>query len=69
MIDVESSMIRSVRYDSETQTLTVQFSRGGVYSYADVPPEEYDGLMAAESKGKYMHANIRTSYAYTKQRG
>ena len=51
---VESSMIYAVGYDPDTQTLEVVFNRTGVYRYYDVPPEEYEELMAAESKGRYM---------------
>ena len=51
---VESSMIYAVGYDPDTQTLEVVFNRTGVYQYYDVPPEEYEGLMEAESKGRYM---------------
>ena len=67
MIAVKSSMIRTMGYDPETQTLAVTFKKGTTYHYADVPEEEYEGLLAAKSQGKYFWANIRTSYAYTKQ--
>ena len=51
---VESSMLYAVGYDSKTRILEVVFNRSGIYRYYDVPPEEYEGLMAAESKGRYM---------------
>ncbi|MCC7355043.1 MAG: KTSC domain-containing protein [Anaerolineae bacterium] len=61
---VESSMIHAVGYDPETRTLEVVFNTGKTYQYYDVPPEEYAGLMAAESKGSYMRSHIIDSYAY-----
>ena len=61
---VESSMIYAVGYDSKTRTLEVVFNRSGVYRYYDVPPEEYEELMAAESKGRYMHECIIDVYPY-----
>ena len=61
---VESSMIHAVGYDPETQTLEVVFNSGQTYCYEDVPPDECEGLMAAESKGGYMRANIIDMYPY-----
>ena len=61
---VESSMIHAVGYDPEARTLEVVFTSGKTYCYEDVPPEEYEGLMAAESKGRYMRDNIIDMYPY-----
>ena len=66
---VESSMIASAGYDPEDRTLVVLFNSGKAYEYYDVPPEEYEGLMEAESKGRYMRANIIGGYAYNRFRG
>ena len=63
---VESSMIYAVGYDPDTQTLEVVFNRTGVYRYYDVPPEEYEGLIAAESKGRYMLDCIIDVYPWSK---
>ncbi|HEY7495049.1 MAG TPA: KTSC domain-containing protein, partial [Candidatus Tectomicrobia bacterium] len=38
---------------------------GQTYQYSDVPPEEYEGLVAATSKGSYMRAHIIDLYEYT----
>ena len=64
LITVESSMIHAVGYDAETKTLEVVFNSGRIYRYEDVPLEEYEGLMDAESKGRYMRANIIDVYPY-----
>ena len=67
MQGVESSNLEGVDYDPDTLTLRVMFKGGSTYEYADVPIEEYEGLMAAESKGSYFYANIRRGgYEYTK---
>ncbi len=63
---VESSMIYAVGYDPDTQTLEVVFNRTGVYQYYDVPLEEYEGLMEAESKGRYMLDCIIDLYPWSK---
>ena len=65
MIDlkaVDSSMIAAAGYDPETRTLVVLFNNVKAYEYHGVPQEEYEGLMAAESKGSYMRAHIIDSY-------
>lgn len=64
MIPVESSMIDSVGYDEETRCLQVVFNSGKVYCYEDVPPEVFQELLAAESKGRYMLAHIIDVYSY-----
>ncbi len=64
LITVESSMLYAVGYDSKNRTLEVVFNSGGVYRYHDVPPEEYKELMAAESKGRYIHECIIDVYPY-----
>lgn len=59
---VESSNIRAIGYDPERAILVIEFNNGGIYEYYDVPQYEYDGLMSADSKGSYAHANIYKRY-------
>ncbi len=63
---VTSSDILSVGYDAETQALEIEFTRGAVYQYSGVPQEVYDGILSADSKGKYFHANIKNIYSFLK---
>jgi hypothetical protein len=56
---VVSSNILSIRYDGDSKTLEIEFNKGGVYQYYDVPLAEYEGLMSAESIGSYFYHNIR----------
>ena len=65
-IFVESSNLRSVGYDSTTQTLEIEFNNSGIYQYSNVPQSVYNELMSASSHGSYFSANIRNSYQYTK---
>lgn len=60
---VESSMLYAVGYDEQARELEVVFNSGGVYRYMDVDKEEYEGLIQAESKGRYMRANIIGIYS------
>jgi hypothetical protein len=57
-IPVESDMLEYVRYNEKARHLDVIFRTGDKYRYFDVPPFEYEGLMSAESLGKYMHKRI-----------
>jgi hypothetical protein len=59
---VNSSMLRRVRYDRKNRFLDVVFRAGEKYRYQNVPPDEYDGLMNAESHGKYMQMHIIDHY-------
>lgn len=57
---VASSNIRAVGYDTETQTLRVQFGNGQCYDYPKVPAELHQEFIQAESVGSFFHRNIRT---------
>lgn len=63
---VSSSNISSIGYDVDSQILEIEFHGGSVYSYSGVPLGEYEGIMNADSKGKYFHANIRNRYSFMK---
>jgi hypothetical protein len=62
LMTVESSMIHAVGYESKPRTMEVVFNSGDTYVYEDVPQKVYKGLMAAESKGQYMRAEIIDCY-------
>jgi hypothetical protein len=59
---VNSSMLRRVRYDRKNRFLDVVFRTGETYRYKDVPRDEYNRLMEAESHGKYMQTHIIDHY-------
>ena len=61
MIKVVSSNVVAVGYKGND--LYVDY-KSGSYVYKDVPKKVYDGLVNAESKGKYMHANVKGKYEY-----
>lgn len=65
-VAVSSSNIAAIGYDPDSQTLEIEFTNGAVYQYFGVPPDEHDGFMNADSKGKYLHANIKSRYSYGK---
>ncbi len=69
LLPMESNMISAAGYDSERRYLLVLFNTGKAYEYYEVPPEEYNGLMAAGSKGEYMREHILDQYPYAPFRG
>jgi len=66
MHPVSSSNVASVGYDVDSATLQVEFLNGGVYQYFDVPENVYQGLVNADSVGKYLAAHIKGHYRYSK---
>ena len=65
---VQSSNIHSVGYDAGDQLLEIEFHSGGIYEYYRVPPETYRSLLKADSKGKYFHRNVKSTYKYKRIR-
>jgi len=63
---VESSNIESIGYDSDTETLELEFIRGGIYQYYDVPQYVFEELMSAASHGVYLASNIKGTYSFSK---
>ena len=64
---VTSSNIASIGYDADQMILEVEFHYGTVYQYFDVPESVYEGLMAADSHGKYFDAYVKKAgYQYEK---
>ena len=62
---VSSSNIVSIGYDENTSTLEIEFN-SGTYQYYDVPSYIFDEFMNADSKGSYLHRNIKSSYTYAR---
>ena len=65
-LPVVSSNVAEVGYDPATMILEVKFLNGSVYQYFDVPESLYQELLHAESVGRFLHAQIKNSYRYTK---
>ena len=65
LVSVLSTNLSAMGYDEMTGELQVQFVHGGeIYSYQNVPPEVYFGLLNAPSKGTFFAYNIRNNSAY-----
>lgn len=64
LIPVQSSNLAAVGYNENRYILIVAFLDGSIYRYEGVPPEEFTGLLGADSHGEFFHDNIREIYAY-----
>jgi KTSC domain-containing protein len=67
-VSVDSSVFVSVAYRGDQRQLFLRFHSGKVYRYFGFPPERYDELLAAESKGRYFAESIRGKFLYEEVR-
>lgn len=58
----ESSLIEKIFYDEITSLLFVEFKKGGVYVYCNVPKETYDDLIYSDSLGQSFARNIKNNF-------
>lgn len=63
---VQSSNIASIGYDLKSRTLEIEFLDGSVYQYFDVPETLFNGIMKADSHGKYLNEYIKGHYRYSR---
>ena len=59
---VNSTAIHAVGYDWDRHILEIVFTGGGIYHFANVPPNIFMGLLRSPSKGHYFQENIRGRY-------
>ena len=57
-IPVSSPDIAAVGYDEDSETLEIEFSRGEICQFYNVPPAVFDELMKSPAKEQYYHARI-----------
>ena len=65
---VQSSNVASVGYNRHLHALEIEFVRGAVYRFLDVQPGLYRQLLAADSKGRFIYANLRGKYRFIRVR-
>ncbi len=61
----QSSSVRAIGCDASARELFVTFD-SGAYVYRAVPPAVWSGLLAADSKGGFVNARVKGSYAFRK---
>ena len=60
---VESSNIERIGYHRKQQILRIIFQGNRAYDYPMVTERDFDDLMAAESKGRFLNSRIKPMYA------
>jgi hypothetical protein len=63
---VMSSTVLSIGYDEASETLEVEFARGGVYQYYNFPRPLFEQFMASDSKGQFLHVNIKDKFPFSR---
>lgn len=58
----DSSVIKAVAWDSEDNTLVIQFNSNTVWAYYNISQEIYQTLIASESMGNFFNKNIRNFF-------
>ncbi|EKE18703.1 MAG: hypothetical protein ACD_9C00258G0004 [uncultured bacterium] len=66
--NVTSSNVKSVGYETDTETLEIEFHSGGIYQYFRVSEYVYNLLMSASSIGGYFDEHIKDRYHFNKIR-
>jgi hypothetical protein len=64
MINVDSSNISAIGY--EDGTLRVRFTDGSEYDYYGVLQNVFQDFLQSDSKGTFLHQNIKGRYQYAK---
>ena len=63
VLDVSSSMIKSLKYDENKRQLEVLFNKGSIYTYTRVPVRVVSSLVKCaingQSIGKFFHKHIK----------
>jgi hypothetical protein len=61
---LESKMLAAVAYEPKPRTLYLRFRSGEVYGYFEVPENQYQEFLQAESRGRYFLSHIRGRFRY-----
>ena len=62
----KSSNLKSVGFEKPSKSLEIEFKSEGLYQFSGINPNTHRFLMAAPSKGKFFHKNIRGQYPFKK---
>ncbi len=65
---VVSSNVASVGYSRHLRALEIEFTRGAIYRFLDVPKSVYRALMESSSKGHFIAENLRDRYRFVRVR-
>ena len=63
---VVSTDIKSIGY--ENGVLEIEFLKGGIYTYPNVPQEHYEYMISHSHPGTYFHRMVKPYYPYNSKR-
>lgn len=67
LVAVSSSNLRAIGYDKKSRVLRILFNDGDcAYDYLAVPPQLFNQLKKAESKGTFFAQHVLGKFSYTK---
>jgi len=61
-VPTASKALATVGYSKRLRVLELEFRNGAIYRYLDVSAQVHTALMAAPSKARFYHENIRGKY-------
>jgi hypothetical protein len=62
-----STVIRFFAYRADRRELDVTFQSGRRYVYDNVPPDVYESMTRAFSKGEFFNKHIRDRFTFTEK--
>jgi|GEM_PF-278155 len=65
---VVSTNVASIGYSRQLHALEIEFVRGAIYRFLDVPPNLYRQLLASDSKGHFIAKNLCGEYDFVRVR-
>lgn len=66
---VDSRAVDWVDHDPATGTLEIRYTGGARYAYFAVPRAVYEALLAAESIGAFVNAEVKPNYRFEMEPG
>ena len=65
-VNISSSNLKSAKFNTEDETLLMEFNNGSIYEYEKVPWEIFTKFRMAESQGKFFTTDISKKFKYKK---
>jgi hypothetical protein len=62
----KSSRIKSAKYNKDTEVLTVEFVKGGIYKYYSFTEENFKAFEESESPGRFFDIYIKPNHKFKK---
>jgi len=64
-VELQSTLLNAAAYQDHCAVLELEFRSGAIYRDIGVPEPVYEGLLSAESKGRYFNQHIRNRFPYS----